>query len=493
MPSWVGVEVAHAKLTGQRETYEDRSLAMKIPSERSLWGFHAVVAVADGMGGHNAGDVAAEEAMNTVREVAGGRRGQTASFDPTSIREGARGALSQAIRLANSRIFGLAAEAEALKQMGTTLTIAGLQDDKVVIAHAGDTRAYRITQDGIEQVTQDHSWVAEQVRAGTMTAEEAQRSPMRNQITRTVGTKQKVEPDVLELDVQGDEVILLCSDGLTECLSDAEIEDIVRSSDSIDDACRRLMKTVERSEPQDNVTVAAMEIGAFFSLYGGRTRRSSRQGRAASGAGTRRSTSKGSNFYTAIIVGSAIVAAFGFGIIVRVGWHALLSDEQVQPGNHEESAVVNEDHESTPPEVHDPDAGTMSAPNPSEVSPDLAVGVEVSIEREREALVLTLLSESDSFNALTPVGTREARLSSDHRITYKFNSAKSIPPLLNGEAWLLFDGPGAPASIRWDVNSGPVGLSSGRSFTCAYHSDGRKNERKDPLLLFTFSILPTDD
>lgn len=264
------VQVADDTRVAQREANEDSSLSVSLPPGESPWGFRAVVAVADGMGGHNAGDVASGIAIAAVEEVVVARGGVPAE---AGLQAGSAPGevVAQAVRVASARICDRAAGALDLAEMGTTLTIAALLDDTAVIAHVGDSRAWRVTAAGIEQLTQDHSWVAEQVRAGAMTPEEARRSPLRHQITRTVGTSRTVEPDVLEIEVREGEVILVSSDGLSECLSDQEVHRIIVGSADVADACTRLLDAAVAAGAHDNVTVAAMALGPFLAPVGAAT------------------------------------------------------------------------------------------------------------------------------------------------------------------------------------------------------------------------------
>ncbi len=262
------VEVADDTRIARRETNEDSSLSVVLQPGESPWGFRAVVAVADGMGGHNAGDIASAMAIAAVEEVVVARGELPADAGLEADRASPHDVVAQAVRVAGARIWERAAAGFDLADMGTTLTIAALVEHTAVIAHVGDSRAWRVTPAGIEQLTQDHSWVAEQVRAGAMTPDQARRSPLRHQITRTVGTSRSVEPDLLEVEVREGEVILVSSDGLSESLSDREVHRIITGSADVADACARLLDAAVAAGAHDNVTVAAMALGPFLAPGG---------------------------------------------------------------------------------------------------------------------------------------------------------------------------------------------------------------------------------
>ena len=160
--------------------------------------------VADGMGGHSAGQIASELALKTVIRAY--------YSDPSTL---LLESLTHAIRQANSLIFETAQMIPDRRDMGTTLTLALVHESRIYFAHVGDSRAYLIRDGGITQITHDHSWVAEQVNLGTLTLEQAQQSPFRNIITRSIGTQPQVEPDLYEVDLVAGDLVLLCSDGLT--------------------------------------------------------------------------------------------------------------------------------------------------------------------------------------------------------------------------------------------------------------------------------------
>lgn len=199
--------------------------------------------VADGMGGHQAGDVASRQA---VEYVVGQYYGDTQHDIGTSLVRAYRGA---------NRLINEQAEADESKAgMGTTLVGAVVLGQKVFVANVGDSRAYLIGHGGTVQITEDHSWVEEQVRAGLLTPEQARVHPQRNLVTRALGSKASVEVDLFEGQINRGDSLLLCSDGLTGYVRDPEIEAIVRQN-SPQDAGRQLVELAKERGGRDNITV----------------------------------------------------------------------------------------------------------------------------------------------------------------------------------------------------------------------------------------------
>jgi PPM family protein phosphatase len=202
-------------------------------------------AVADGMGGARAGEIASRLAAAAVREE-----------------EGERVDVAEVIREANRRVFERARDDAAASGMGTTMTLALVEDDHVTIGHVGDSRAYRLRDDGLEQLTEDHSLVAELVRSGRLSPEEAETHPQRSVITRALGTEADVDVDTFTVDTQPGDVFLLCSDGLTTMVEDDRIMDVVEENrHDLERAAKQLIADANRSGGEDNVTVVFFEIG----------------------------------------------------------------------------------------------------------------------------------------------------------------------------------------------------------------------------------------
>lgn len=202
----------------------------------------AVFAVADGMGGHLAGEVASRMAIEAVQRMA---------------RENERpgiAALREAVACAHETILAHAQDHIECAGMGTTLSVLWLGENYAYIAHVGDSRIYRLREGSLTQITQDHSLVEELVRAGLITREQARTHPRRNIITRALGTHGENEPDLLVTDVQDGDVFLLCTDGLTGMVPDDEIERTLRDC-GIEAAADRLLALALDAGGRDNVTL----------------------------------------------------------------------------------------------------------------------------------------------------------------------------------------------------------------------------------------------
>jgi len=205
-------------------------------------------AVADGMGGAKAGEVAS--AMATE-----GFAREHDSDEPPEVQ------LSRILREANRRIYDLAVSDDSHRGMGTTLTAAKVVGDEVSIGHVGDSRAYRMRDGTLEQLTRDHSLVAELERSGQITAEAAEHHPQRSIITRALGPEPDVEVDTYTLTGRDEDLFLLCSDGLTSMISDAEVTSILRSAGSLEEAAEALVRAANQSGGKDNITVVMFRLG----------------------------------------------------------------------------------------------------------------------------------------------------------------------------------------------------------------------------------------
>jgi len=205
-------------------------------------------AIADGMGGAQAGEVASGLAAAALQEHAG-EHGSSEKRVVALIQE------------ANRLVYERSKEDAALSGMGTTLTLALVGDARVAIGHVGDSRAYLIRDGVLEQITEDHSLVAELTRAGKLSEEEAETHPQRSVITRALGTDPNVDVDAFTLDTRDGDVFMLCSDGLTSMVEDEAIQEIVgKRRRNLERAARDLIKAANRSGGEDNITVIMFEI-----------------------------------------------------------------------------------------------------------------------------------------------------------------------------------------------------------------------------------------
>ena len=199
-------------------------------------------AVADGMGGAQAGEVASKLAAGAVKE---------------------RGAdVESLVQEANRRVHQRSLEDPNTSGMGTTLTVAAVEDGVVSIGHVGDSRAYLVRDGSLEQLTEDHSLVGELMRTGKLSAEEAETHPQRSMITRALGTDPNVDVDIFSVEPRDGDLFLLCSDGLTSMVDDREILRLVgEKRGDLDDLVKALIKAANKGGGEDNITVIAFEIG----------------------------------------------------------------------------------------------------------------------------------------------------------------------------------------------------------------------------------------
>jgi len=230
--------------------------------------------LSDGMGGQSSGEIASRLASETViahcREAA---ENPALPFVGT-MTEGASefgSRLASAFNLANHAVHQAAESNPALRGMGTTLVAVVFTDERVSVAHVGDSRVYRLRNGRLELLTQDHSFIAEQVRQGHMTEQEAQNSNLQNVLLRAIGVDEEVEVDLNEELFANDDVLLLCSDGLTKELSDAQITSVLANVEDADTAARRLVKLANDAGGNDNITVIVLRnaprlVGSFGKL-----------------------------------------------------------------------------------------------------------------------------------------------------------------------------------------------------------------------------------
>ena len=219
-------------------------------SERPVGNLPNLFMVADGMGGHNAGDYASKHAVEKVVEVIANYTQET---DSENI-------LQKAIDDANTYINKMAKSDSRLNGMGTTLVAVtvDIEENHVLVANVGDSRMY-IINDFITQITKDHSLVEEMVDMGGIDREAARMHPDKNIITRAVGVKEYVLVDFFDITISEKEMLLLCTDGLTNMLKDNEIHRIIRESADIEEAGRRLIEAANANGGRDNIAVVLVE------------------------------------------------------------------------------------------------------------------------------------------------------------------------------------------------------------------------------------------
>lgn len=204
-----------------------------------------LLAVADGMGGHTAGDVASEAALETFESYVAERAADTGDE---------AGLLAAGARAANRHLRGMVAEDDSLEGMGTTLVAALVRDGTATFVNVGDSRGYRLTDDRIEQVTVDQSLVQQLVDSGEITPEEAADHPQRNVVSQVLGTDDEVDPDTYERQLSG--TVLLCSDGLTEEVPESSVHELTTGATDLAGAADALVDRANDNGGSDNVSVA---------------------------------------------------------------------------------------------------------------------------------------------------------------------------------------------------------------------------------------------
>lgn len=220
--------------------------------------------VADGMGGHAAGEVASRIAVEEIERVLLETREDEEWTWPDAFEKNASlcaNKLKYAINLANEKIRGTTMDRVECRGMGTTIVAAMIYESNCAIAHVGDSRAYLFRESRLLPVTSDHSWVNEQLKQGFLTAENARNHPFRNVITQALGSGPEVKVDLMDLPLKGGDLLLLCSDGLNSMLTDSEISGIMRDGreEALDHLTMSLIEAAKDRGGDDNITVALVE------------------------------------------------------------------------------------------------------------------------------------------------------------------------------------------------------------------------------------------
>lgn len=218
-------------------------------NEDSLVVAPPLFAVADGMGGHAAGEVASEIAVNVLAELA-----------PKDL-DGA--ALEHAVEEANHEIIRAARDGRGREGMGTTLTACMLENERLIIAQVGDSRAYLLHHGKLQQLTRDHSLMADMIEAGQLTPEEARHHPQRSVITRALGSDPNTRPDMYEINVETGDRLLVCSDGLSSMIEDEQIEAVMRRVPDPQRCASQLVNEAIAAGGHDNVTVIVSNVTGF--------------------------------------------------------------------------------------------------------------------------------------------------------------------------------------------------------------------------------------
>jgi len=207
--------------------------------------------VADGMGGHQAGDTASQMTIELVQQALEGLSPELPEDERESL-------IVEAIRRANAKVFEIASMKEHYRGMGTTVTVALADSERVVIGHIGDSRAYFISQAQFEQITEDHTLVNELLKTGQLTPNEAAVHPRRNVLTRALGTDADVEVDVSSRRWKSGDVLLLCSDGLSNLVPEDELRRTVRGEGTLEEKVVRLVDYALNAGGDDNISVVLL-------------------------------------------------------------------------------------------------------------------------------------------------------------------------------------------------------------------------------------------
>lgn len=204
--------------------------------------------VADGMGGHNAGEIASRDACRKVESHLLKSEGELKKM------------LSEGVQNANRDLFIHASERMELSGMGTTIDACVLKGDRLYVAHVGDSRVYVISHSDIRKITKDHSVVGMMLDSGSITEEEAKNHPQRHFITRAVGTSMTVDVDIIEETIHNGEWVLMCTDGLTNMVSKNDLHSIVIGAKNVKDAATELVNRAKENGGDDNITVILFHV-----------------------------------------------------------------------------------------------------------------------------------------------------------------------------------------------------------------------------------------
>ena len=219
--------------------------------------------VADGMGGHKAGEVASALAVDTVEDfvrVATAGQEFTWPFGYDSRSPFEHNVLTTAVRMANSKVFQAAEQQEKYAGMGSTLVLVWVRDRKAFYTHIGDSRIYLLKKNRLQQLTEDHSLVQEQLTLGIITKDQVKDHSLRHVVTRAIGINQLTEIEMGELDLAPEDTLILCTDGLTDRLEDNTLQEILQKDSDLQTACKILVDAANGAGGDDNVTVLLLRF-----------------------------------------------------------------------------------------------------------------------------------------------------------------------------------------------------------------------------------------
>jgi len=208
--------------------------------------------IADGMGGHSCGEIASRMAVEYISDIV--ERSGSSLFSCLNIGE----EIKKLLKEANINVFEASLSNPEASGMGTTLTMAVIARGKVTVAHVGDSRLYMARSGSLRQITEDHSFIRELIKKGTLTREEAESHPRKHVITRAIGTSRELEVDILELEAEKGDIFLLCTDGLTNMISEDEIYRVIIDNEP-EKACAELIEAAKSKGGEDNITVIVIK------------------------------------------------------------------------------------------------------------------------------------------------------------------------------------------------------------------------------------------
>lgn len=211
-------------------------------------GIPVTFVIADGMGGHNSGEIASNLAVEFISNY-------ILQFPEELQKHDTQGTIHEIIRLANMEIYQKSVEEPTFQGMGTTLILAMVTGRTLHIGHVGDSRAYLLREGEMTRITTDHSYIEELIKSGSISREEAERHPKKNIITRALGCFNEVEADIHTVELQEKDVILICTDGLTNMLNEDEIMNILTETKEPEQTCTKLIEIANEKGGEDNITV----------------------------------------------------------------------------------------------------------------------------------------------------------------------------------------------------------------------------------------------
>ena len=217
-------------------------------SETAIGKLPKLFVVADGMGGHNAGDYASRFCVEFFKQ----------QIEESNL-ELPVSSIEAALQETNASLKSIADEQAELEGMGTTFVVATILDKEMYVANIGDSRLYVISQE-MKQITEDHSLVEAMVKTGELDREQARVHPSKNVITRALGTNEYLEPDFFEVSLEVGDVVLMCSDGLTNMLEDEAIERIIKENDNLESAAQTLVDCANKNGGKDNIAVIIIKV-----------------------------------------------------------------------------------------------------------------------------------------------------------------------------------------------------------------------------------------